>query len=163
VAASGGAVGFDIASPTNAGFASLTPQGANQSQFYTVNLVTGAATLIGPIGLNEPVQGIAVGGFSRAGSFDVCIQDDSTGSTLQFDSCTGDFQVTRCGSGGFLFTGKGQTSLAGNLLTLRANRVFALVNISPTSQSRSGIAVVKTGRIFAIKDSDTTNNTCRCR
>ncbi len=164
VAANGGQVGFDIASPSNAGFASLTPQGANQSQFYTVNLVTGAATLIGPIGgLNEPVQGIAIGGFSRAGGYDVCIQDDRSGSTLQFDSCTGDFQVTKCGRGGFLFTGKGDTTRLGNLMTLRADRVFALVNISPMAQARSGLAVVKSGRVFTINDRDTTNNTCRCR
>src|SRR5262249_15498476 len=67
----GAPVGFDIAlrgidpvsstpSNGNAAFASLTPQGSNRSQFYTVNLATGAARLIGPIGgLNEPVQGIA--------------------------------------------------------------------------------------------------------
>jgi hypothetical protein len=164
VAANGGPVGFDIATPSNAGFASLTPQGGNQSNFYTVNLVTGAATLIGAIGgLSEPIQGIAIGGFSRVGGYDVCIQDDRTGSTLQFDSCTGDFQVTRCGPGGFLFTGKGDTSRASNLLTLRADRVFALVNISPTAQASSGLAVVKSGRVFAIRDNDTTNNTCRCR
>ena len=139
LAAGGGPVGFDIATPTNAGFASLTPQGANRSQFYTINLMTGAATLVGPVGgLNEPVQGIAIGGFSRVGGFDVCIQDDRNGSTLQFDSCTGDFQVTKCGRGGFLFTGKGDTSRAGNLLTLRADRVFALVNISPMAQAKSG-------------------------
>jgi hypothetical protein len=164
LSAGGGPVGFDIATPTNAGFASLTPQGANRSQFYTINLMTGAATLVGPIGgLNEAVQGIAIGGFSRVGGFDVCIQDDRSGSTLQFDSCTGDFQVTKCGRGGFLFTGKGDTSRAGNLLTLRADRVFALVNISPMAQARSGLAVVKAGRVFTINDRDTTNNTCRCR
>src|SRR5262245_23687913 len=164
VAAGGGPLGFDIATPTNAGFASLTPQGANQSQFYTVNLMTGAATLVGPIGgLNEPVLGIAIGGFSRGTGFDVCIQDDRSGSFLQFDSCTGDYQVVRCGRGGFLFTGKGDTNRTGNLLTLRADRVFALVNISPMAQARSGLAVVKAGRVFSINDRDTTNNTCRCR
>jgi hypothetical protein len=164
VTAGGGPVGFDIASPSNAGFASLTPQGSTRSQFYTVNLMTGAATLIGPIGgLNEAVQGIAVGGFSRVRGFDFCIQDDRDGSTLQFDSCTGDFQVTKCGRGGFHFTGKGEMNRSGNLLTLRAEKVFALVNVSPTSKSRAGMAVVKAGRVFTMKDSDMTNNTCDCR
>jgi len=159
-----GPVGFDIVTPTNAGIMSLTPQGGNRSNFYTVNLVTGAATLLGPIGgLSEPVVGIAVGGFSRGTGFDICIQDDRSGSTLQFDSCTGDFQVTRCGSGGFIFTGKGDTTRVGNLVTLRADRLFALVNVSPTAQARSGLAVVKQGRVFTINDRDTTNNTCNCR
>ena len=160
----GAPVGFDIASPNNMAFASLTPQGSNRSNFYTVNLATGAARLVGPIGgLTEPVVGIAVGGFARSPGYDVCIQDDRSGSTLQFDSCTGDFQVTKCGSGGFLFTGKGVTSRVGNLLTLRADRIFALVNVSQTAQARTGLAVVKVTRVFTINDRDTTNNTCRCR
>jgi hypothetical protein len=160
----GSPVGFDIASPNNMAFASLTPQGANRSLFYTVNLATGAARLVGPIGgLSEPVQGIAVGGFARSPGFDICIQDDRDGSTLQFDSCTGDYQVTKCGRRGFLFSGKGDTNRVGNLLTLRGDRVFALVNINPGAQARSGLAVVKVGRVYTINDRDTTNNTCNCR
>src|SRR5262249_25582058 len=43
-----GRAGFDIAPVSNAAFASLTAAGgANQSQFYAINLTTGAATLIG--------------------------------------------------------------------------------------------------------------------
>jgi trimeric autotransporter adhesin len=171
----GAPVGFDIVlrggdpvsttpSNGNAAFMSLTPQGSNRSQFYTVNLATGAARLVGPIGgLSEPVVGIAVGGFARSFGYDICIQDDRGGSTLQFDSCTGDFQVTRCGSNGFIFTGKGDTTRLGNVVTLRADRIFALVNVSPTAQAKPGIAVVKQGRIFTINDRDTTNNTCNCR
>ncbi len=158
-----GTVGFDIASPSNAGFAALTPQGANQSQFYTINLATGAATLIGGIGGTEAVQGIAIGGFPRGAGYDVCLQDDRTGDTIQFDSCTGDFQFSRCGSRGFTFTGRGQTIRLGNVLTLRADRIFALVNVNPNSSLRSGIAVVKNGRTFVINDRDVTNNTCSCR
>jgi len=171
----GAPVGFDIVlrggdpalstpSNGNSAFMSLTPQGSNRSLLYTVNLATGAATLIGPIGgLNEPVQGIAIGGFARNTGFDICIQDDRSGSTLQFDSCTGDFQVTRCGSGGFLFTGKGDTNRLGNVVTLRADRIFALVNVNQSAQARPGIAVVKVGRVFTINDRDTSNNTCNCR
>jgi hypothetical protein len=158
-----GTVGFDIASPSNAGFAALTPQGANQSLLYTVNLVTGAARLIGGIGGGQTVQGIAIGGFPRGAGFDVCIQDDRTGDTLQFDSCSGDFQFSRCGSRGFTLTGRGQVIRLGNALTLRADRVFALVNVNPNSSLRSGIAVFKNGRTFVVNDRDVTNNTCSCR
>ena len=157
-----GSVGFDIATPTNAAFASLTPSGANQSSFYTVNLATGAATLIGGIGIKDVVTGIAVGGVSRRG-FDVCLQDDRTGNSLQFDSCTGNFQFTRCGAGAFVLTGTGTTSLQGNLLTLRGNRIFAILNINPGAALRSGTAVVKSDRLFVINDRDTTDNTCGCR
>ncbi len=51
----------------------------------------------------------------------------------------------------------------GNVLTLRADRLFALVNVSPGASLRSGIAIVKNGRAYVINDRDLTNNTCGCR
>jgi trimeric autotransporter adhesin len=54
-------VGFDIAPLTNAAFASLTPQGSiNNPSLYTINLATGAATLIGAIGTGAPIIDIAI-------------------------------------------------------------------------------------------------------
>jgi hypothetical protein len=160
--ATGGAVGFDIASPTNAGFASLTPSGANQSQLFTVNLMSGLASPLGAININEPVMDITLGGVSRRG-FDVCLQDDRTGTTLQFDSCTGDYQFSKCGAGAFVLTGRGITSLQGNVLTLRDNNVFALLNVNPGSSLRSGTAIVRVGRVFTLNDRNTNDNTCGCR
>ncbi len=51
-------VGFDIANLTNNAYASLTVGGA--SQMYTINLITGAATLIGNIAGGEIIRGLAV-------------------------------------------------------------------------------------------------------
>ncbi len=56
----GDQVGFDISSGTGAAFASLTATGATSSQLYTINLTTGAATLIGNIGGTEAIRDIAV-------------------------------------------------------------------------------------------------------
>lgn len=53
-------VGFDIADFSDAAFASLTASGAAQSQLYSINLTTGAATLIGVIGGNEIIRDLAV-------------------------------------------------------------------------------------------------------
>ncbi len=53
-------VGFDIADFNDTAFASLTTSGATQSQLYTINLTTGAATAIGTIGLSEVIRDIAV-------------------------------------------------------------------------------------------------------
>lgn len=54
-------IGFDISGNTGAAFASLTPVGANGSSLYSINLDTGAATLIGAIGPgNISVQGMSV-------------------------------------------------------------------------------------------------------
>jgi len=161
-----GSAGFDIASPSNAAFASLTAPGANQSQFFTINLATGAATLIGAIGVNEPVHSIAIGGVSSGAGFDVCLQDDRTGDSLQFDSCTGDYQFTRCGAGGFTLIGRGDTNRVGNFLTLRDSKVFAALDMGPIAPRNAGSAVIRLsiiGPFFLINDSGTANNTCSCR
>ena len=53
-------VGFDIADFNDYALASLTTVGAAQSQLYTINLTTGAATSIGVIGGGEVVRGLAI-------------------------------------------------------------------------------------------------------
>src|SRR5262245_34281956 len=52
-------VGFDIVSRTGLALASLTPMGGTTSNLYSINLTTGAATLIGPIGTAETVRDIS--------------------------------------------------------------------------------------------------------
>jgi hypothetical protein len=53
-------VGFDIFGCDNAGFAAFTLQGETVSKFYRINLASGAAMLIGTIGTDELIRGIAV-------------------------------------------------------------------------------------------------------
>lgn len=53
--------GFDISDCSGTGYASLTVAGATQSQFYSINLLSGAATAIGTIGVNEIVRDISLG------------------------------------------------------------------------------------------------------
>ena len=53
-------VGFDIADFNDAAFASLTTSGATQSQLYSINLTSGAATLIGTIGALEIIRDLAI-------------------------------------------------------------------------------------------------------
>lgn len=54
-------VGFDIVPGTNAAFASLTIPGTTASStLFTINLATGAATQIGPIGGGATIRDIAI-------------------------------------------------------------------------------------------------------
>jgi hypothetical protein len=55
-----GLAGFDIAPVKNAAFASLSPTSDNLQRFYTLNLATGAAALVGVIGSGTPIVDIAV-------------------------------------------------------------------------------------------------------
>jgi hypothetical protein len=53
-------VGFDISGATGVAFASLTPPTGAASSLYTINLATGAATLVGTIGGGLLLQDISV-------------------------------------------------------------------------------------------------------
>jgi hypothetical protein len=61
-----GLTGFDIRSMNNTGYASLTSPGDTSSKLYTVNLSTGATTLVGTIGGAQLIRDIAL---APAGSF----------------------------------------------------------------------------------------------
>ncbi len=55
-------VGFEISSISGIAFASLTAPGSpGFSQLFTINLATGAATLVGGIGVNSPNNGELIG------------------------------------------------------------------------------------------------------
>lgn len=167
--ATGNVVGFDIAPGTNAALASLTPTGGTTSTLYAVNLMTGAATPIGAIGGGEAVTALSISASNNTGittGFDICLQDDHTGDSLQFDSCTGDYQFTRCGVGGFTLNGRGLISRGSNTLTLRDVRVAATVERIGFSAQMRGQAVIRPsviGTSFLVNDSLTGDNTCRCR
>jgi len=53
-------VGFDITAPNDVAFASLTPMGASSSSLYSINLNSGAATLVGAIGGGAIIRDIAI-------------------------------------------------------------------------------------------------------
>ncbi len=57
---SNGLVGFDIQGSNNRAFASLTAAGDSSSKLYTLNLTSGAATLIGTIGGPDLIRDVAV-------------------------------------------------------------------------------------------------------
>lgn len=53
-------VGFDIVGADNMAYSSLSTAANGASGLYTINLSTGAATLVGTIGNSSPLRGIAV-------------------------------------------------------------------------------------------------------
>ena len=51
---------FDVAPGTGAAFAALTPPGASVSTLYRIDLGSGAARAIGPVGGGQPLRGLAL-------------------------------------------------------------------------------------------------------
>ena len=95
--------------------------------------------------------------------FDICIQDDSSGSILRINSATGDYQFTNCS--GFTLAGIGIVSRRGGVVTLQHyasdRRVLARIDGS-VQKATASIQVFSQGSIFTITDRNTANNTCAC-
>jgi uncharacterized delta-60 repeat protein len=98
-------------------------------------------------------------------SFDVCLQDDSNGNILRFNSTTGDYQFTICSSG-LVLGGTGSLIKRGSTITLQHDaadrRVLAKVDGS-LNKGTASIQVFSLGRTFTILDRNTSNNACACR
>jgi uncharacterized repeat protein (TIGR01451 family) len=102
--------------------------------------------------------------------FDICIQDDASGSVLKFNSTTGDYQFLECGKGVTL-TGRGTLAKSPCKVELQDDgpdpkhpdrRVRALVNPC-TRQGSASVFISSSGQTVNIADSDILNNTCNCQ
>jgi uncharacterized delta-60 repeat protein len=102
--------------------------------------------------------------------FDICLEDESSGSLLRFNSLTGDYQFHNCAKG-ITLTGRGAVTIYGCKLTLtdtgatpkRPDRhVQALVNLCGKSGSASVVVVSPSSR-SEINDRNITDNHCACQ
>lgn len=102
-------------------------------------------------------------GFGLAPEFDICIQDDNRGDTLQFSSTTGAYQFTQCGSANSL-TGTGTISKRGSTITLQDSTSGRRVTASVDGSVNRGTATIQSSTLgtLSLLDRNTTNNTCTC-
>jgi hypothetical protein len=100
---------------------------------------------------------------SPAPPFNICIQDDSNGSILKFNSTTGDYQFTNCA--GLTLNGVGTVSQRGGSITLQHyfgdRRVLARIDTS-VNRATASIQLLSLGTTLTITDRNTANNTCVC-
>ncbi len=100
----------------------------------------------------------------KGSGFFICVQDDSNGNLLQFNSTTGDYQFTRC-SAGLVLAGTGTVIKRGGTLTLQHfagdRRVLAQVDTT-VNRATASVQVFSQGTTFTIMDRNTTNNSCGC-
>ena len=99
----------------------------------------------------------------NCGLFDICIQDDSSGSILKINSTTGDYQFTNCA--GFTLSGIGGLIKRGTIITLQHyvsdRRVVARIDTS-VNKATASIQLFSPSTTFTITDRNTGNNTCAC-
>jgi uncharacterized delta-60 repeat protein len=96
-------------------------------------------------------------------SFDICLEDNSNGNLLQFNSVTGDYQFTNCS--GITLGGTGVVVRKGSSVTLQHNgpdrRILATF-VGGANKGTASIKVLSSGARFTITDRNTSNNTCAC-
>jgi hypothetical protein len=73
--------GFDISSGNNTALAALQTQGATASGLYSINLTSGTASIIGPIGGGEAIRGFAIARSTASGAATATIDYDGDGRT----------------------------------------------------------------------------------
>lgn len=95
--------------------------------------------------------------------FDTCLQDDSNGNILQFNSITGEYLFTNCA--GLTLGGVGSLVIRGSIITLQQNgpdrRVLARIDKS-VNRGTASIQILSQGIAFTIMDRNTANNLCAC-
>jgi hypothetical protein len=96
-------------------------------------------------------------------SIDVCLQDESNGYTLKFNSPTGVYKLTDCK--GFTLTGTGAVTSHGGVITLQNHasdhRVLATIDTNAKRGSAS-IQILEHATTITITDRNTEDNACAC-
>ena len=115
-------------------------------------------------GLRPGIAAFPPASCGASSSFDICLQDDSNGNLLRFNSATGEYLFTRCGTG-FMLGGTGTVTVRGSVITLQHNaadrRVLAQID-NATHTGKASVQVFSLGTTFTISDRNTANNTCAC-
>jgi 6-phosphogluconolactonase len=98
-----------------------------------------------------------------AGAFDLCIQDDSSGSTLKINSTTGDYLFTSCS--GATVGGRGTITKRGSTITLQHfgidRRVLSKYD-GAVKRATASVQIIPPGVTSTIVDRNTADNSCSC-
>jgi uncharacterized delta-60 repeat protein len=100
---------------------------------------------------------------AEAAAFDMCLQDETNGWLIEFDSIGGSYEFTDCQ--GLILAGVGTLSKRGCLITLQHNAADRRVLVRFDGCRRTAIASVQVfspARTFSITDRNTANNSCAC-
>ena len=97
----------------------------------------------------------------QAFPFDICIQDNRSGHSIQFNSQVGDYRFVKSDESGFTLEGRGRITRANCTATLIANnRSSAITAQANTCQNTGRAKVIQRGRpAVAIVDSNIRDNT----
>lgn len=115
------------------------------------------------------ITGVRPGGFSVTATvvakpFDICLQDDKSGTSLLLNSFTGDYRFCTAGSDPPV-AGRGQVTkgAAGSSLVEKTNDRRVEIAFSPSVRlATARVRIQQLNRTFLITDADRRNSTCVC-
>jgi uncharacterized delta-60 repeat protein len=111
----------------------------------------------------EADMNFALARYESVESFDICLQDESSGDTLKIDSITGNYQFTRCGSS-LVLDGTGTLIKRGSTLILQhfqGDRNVSAKIDTGINKATATIRIYSQGTL-TISDRNIANNTCAC-
>lgn len=99
--------------------------------------------------------------------FNTCLQDDTTGNILMWNSTTGDYQYIACGAGGSTMTGKGTVSMVNgfkNLSDSKPDRRITAGFSTASLTGRANLTLILSNGIFQtiVINQTNPNATCVC-
>jgi hypothetical protein len=118
-----------------------------------------------PGALQRDRRGITDAFVAKIASFDACLEDESSGDILLFDTVTGNYQFISCRSGVTL-AGTGRITGKGCLIVIEESQGDHRVNARLDTCQGKGTASVRSlpgNQSFVLTDRNTADNTCRCR
>ena len=94
-------------------------------------------------------------------TYNTCLQDNSSGISIQINSTTGDYKFKRC-SDGFTLTGQGSITGHGSTFTLQHNPSDRRVTAGWTlgGSGTASLQLPPGTILITIQDSNITNNNC---
>ena len=139
-----GEAGFDIAPGVNTALASLQSAGSTTSALFSINLTSGAATVIGPIGGGAVIRDIAIRRSTASGSSTAQLDFDGDGKTdpAVFRTTDNTWYVTRSSDGSFFSVPFGISS------------TDVLTPGDYDGDGRTDISVWRQGTFFVLRSSD---------
>ncbi len=102
---------------------------------------------------------------SKISIFDICLQDETNGNLLEFNSTTGEYRFTNCRKR-FTLSGRGTVSTNFCKVELKANAPGHSITALANTCVHNGSATVQVSaqrQTYTVNDKNTANNTCSCQ
>lgn len=138
--------GFDITAGSNNALAALQLNGATSSGLYRINLTTGAATLIGPIGNNIVVRDIAIGRNTASGAATATLDFNGDGRT--------DYTIFRNTNNTWFISPLPNGSFSGVQFGLSSSDVLTPGDYDGDGKTDISVWRISEGRFFVLRSSD---------